>query len=111
MTTYYLLTTDTLNSLLLFMGILFASGIACEWMPEKSETRDIKYVYQFVAYIANFMLGVLLGAELIAGNVVESNITEQFWPLGLCLICWGVLSFIVLAVSMSRVIVKPYMRV
>lgn len=100
----YMLTSDTVNTLMMFAGVLFCAAIACEWLKD-----DMKYLFQGVALLIDSALMIMLGLELFTQNIVtDSGSTMQFDPLGAILLGFGALCFILMAARWLPLLLKPY---
>jgi len=100
----YMVSHETFNTVLLFMGILFASNIACEWIKD-----DMKYLYQGVALLIDAALGLIMGWELFTENVWLGGIgSMQFPPLGFVIAGFGALCFVLFVFKWLPMVVKPY---
>lgn len=102
----YTLVVESFNYIVLFMGVLFASGIAAEWLKD-----DMKHVYKIFAFTTVGILGLLLGFELFTENISYYNgAIMQFPPLGWAFIMWGAFNLIIPCLTVWNLVTDPYRR-
>jgi hypothetical protein len=100
----YMLSVDTLNYIMVFMALMFACCIACEWLKD-----DMKTLYRVIILITNAALGLVSGWELFTNNVVfAGGMTMQFEPLGFILSTFGALNGLLLFIVIILPIIRPF---
>ena len=101
----YMISYETINMCLPFMGMLFLAAIICEWLPDK----DMKLFFQFIAFITNSAVGIVCGWAFFTNNIIYTQgMTMQYEPLGGVLAIFGVLCFMLFIITLLPRILHPY---